>query len=147
MVDTSGWTFIFSAKAITCDGEVAEWSYLAKQLHPFQAVIWRPIDGFPSKYKVVGVNDIPKGSAIDQKIIFSVPLSERISVKVGDMIGWSSSGPGAIAFEWPPNDYATQVKFVPRTSLEVNQTIDFNTGTIQDRVYSFEVTVTQRIGN
>ena len=138
--DDSGWTFVSPAKPITCDGEVAEWRYLAKRLHTFQAVIWRPVNGYPTKYKVVGINNIPKGSAIDQTTIYSVPLNERISVKAGDMIGWSYDGPnGVIAFTFN-SKYAANVKIIYGASLDVNQTVDFNI--TQERHYSFEVTVT-----
>ena len=54
------WTIVSPAKTIACDGEVVEWRYLAKQLHAFQAVIWKPIEGFPSTFTVVGINEIPK---------------------------------------------------------------------------------------
>ena len=135
------------AKTITCDGEVAKWRYLAKQLHPFQAVIWRPVDGFPSKYKVVGINEIPKGSAIEEAIIYHVPMSERISVKAGDMIGWSFNGPGVIAFDRASSANAAQVKIVNGASLDVDQTVDFNKYAPQERDYSIEVTVTQEISN
>ena len=142
--DASGWTFVSPAKPIICNGEVSEWRYLAKQLHPFQAVIWRPVDAFESRYKVVGINNIPKGSAIDQTTIYSVPSNERISVKAGDMIGWSFGGPAGVIAASFDSKYAAQVKMVKGASLDVNQSVDFKH--TQDRAYSIEVTVIQGLG-
>ena len=120
---------------------MAKWRYLAKQLHSFQAIIWRKIEGFPAKFKVVGINDIPAGSVIDQEITYSVPESERISVKAGDMIGWSH-GPGVVAWIDEGSGHLAKIWYVSRSAhptLDENQIVQF--AYLQDRQYSIEVTV------
>ena len=129
------------AKPITCDGQVAEWSYLAKRLHPFQAVIWRSVNGSSSKYKVVGINNIPKGSAINQVINYHVPKNERVSVKVGDMIGFSFTGAGGVIAVTFDSKYAAEIKVIYLPLLNVNQIVDFMI--TQKRHYSIGVTVIQ----
>ena len=120
---------------------MTQWRYIAKQLHPFQAVIWRKIDDFPSKFKVIGINDIPVASGIDKEIIYSVPENKRITVKAGDMIGWSH-GPGVIAWINEGGDHLAQIWFVSRSThstLDENQIVQFSN--LEDRQYSIEVTV------
>ena len=140
LIDLNGpWTFVSPAKNITCNGEVIEWRYLLNVLRPFQAVIWRPIEAFPSKFKVVGINDIPKGTVINEEIIYSVPKKERISVKEGDMIGWS--GYQVMAFNLD-SVHDAQIKYIGvigHPTLEVNLTVEFDA--TDDRAYSIEAKV------
>ena len=138
--DTSDWIFVSPAKYIPCNGFVVEWRYVAQQLYSFKAVIWRKIEGFPSKFKVIGINEIPAGSVTNQEIIYTVPENERISVKVGDMIGWSH-GPALLPWILGGNHLA-QIRFVSKVThptLEENQIVEF--GDLEERHYSIQVTV------
>ena len=142
--DSSDWTFVSPSKYIQCNGFVVEWRYVAERLYPFKAVIWRKVEGFPSKFKVVGINEIPVGSVTNQEITYTVPENERISVKAGDVIGWSH-GPALLSWILGGN-HLTQIQYVSRINqptLEENQIVAFSH--LEDRHYSIQVTV-QAVG-
>ena len=75
-----------------CNGQVTEWRYQGKNSNAFQAIVWRPVQDSPTEFQIVGINNIPAG-AVDTPVSYAVPENERITVKSGDVIGWSFSEP------------------------------------------------------
>ena len=71
-----------------CNGQVTKWQYQGKKPNGFRAIIWRPVDGFPMKFRIVGINNIPAGE-VNIPITYTVPKYQRITVEAGDVIGWS----------------------------------------------------------
>ena len=78
-------------KTIACDGEVIQWRYFADTTTSFRAIIWRHYGG--TQYQIIGLNDItPTSNEVGREVTFDVPPGDRIAVKTGDVIGWSSVG-------------------------------------------------------
>ncbi len=70
-------------KPILCDGLVTEWHFWGSRSVIFRAIIWRRVLGEVRKYEVVGTNDIPAGYNANEKVVYSVPLEQRIRVLKG----------------------------------------------------------------
>ena len=136
-MDGDGWHMISPAKQITCDGEVTEWRYQAKQSYPFKAIIGRPVAGSSTQFTIIGTNDIPAG-AVNEQVVYSVPENDRIAVQPGDVIGWacpnavlSANLGGSDLVRWVVGHYST---------LNVTQVSDFNDGS-GNRRYAIEATI------
>ena len=65
------------------------WHYQAKISYGFHAMVFRPLDSSHTRYKVVGINDIPAGE-INKPVTYNVAEGDRIKVQRGDVIGWST---------------------------------------------------------
>ena len=105
-------------KKFHCNGEVTMWRYQAPRTIKstgFQAIVFRPVDGSTTLFKVIGVNDIPAGE-FNTPFSYMVPEGKRIRIEHGDVIGWSfqtaaitfdkSSGdPGSNLVRWAGNVY------------------------------------------
>ena len=86
-----GWTMVSPDQQFLCNGQVTEWQYQGKKSNAFRAIVWRPVQGSATQFQIVGINDIPAG-VVDTLVTYIVPENERITVKAGDVIGWSFSG-------------------------------------------------------
>ena len=125
-----------------CNGQVTEWRYQGKQSNAFRAIVWRQVEGSATQFQVVGINGIPAG-AVNTLVSYTVPENDRITVKAGDVVGWSF-GDSVLAYN---NGGGFRVRFVDgnlHDSLQVNQVHDINAG-VQEREYSIAATV-QKIG-
>ena len=73
---------------ITCSGQIDAWDYWAKSPGSFKAMVVRPDAGKDdTKWTIVGVNDITVTSILtNQKSTFAVPISDRITAQVNDVI-------------------------------------------------------------
>ena len=85
--DSSGFTMVAPTKRL-CSGQLTMWTYQGTSSTPFRAIIFRRVGGSQTQFKIVGINDIPAGAA-NVPIVYSVPEADRITVKEGDVIGWS----------------------------------------------------------
>ncbi len=137
-LDSYGLTLVEPEKRIRCNGKVTIWTYQGKYLRPFRAIIFRPVEGSQTQFKIVGINDIPAGTPNHGLVYYSVPEANQISVKYGDVIGWSS-GDSVLTFDTDANRWST-VRWLGgnmNTDLETDQILDFNSGN-EKRVYSIE---------
>jgi hypothetical protein len=121
-----------------CGGQVTKWTYQGKYSRPFRAIVFRPIEDSSTEFRIVGINDVPAGAANTQ-VVYSVPERERITVNIGDVIGWSF-GDGVITYNGGGNFLVRWLGGNLHTSLEVNQQVNINGGAGQ-REYSIEATV------
>ena len=117
----------------SCSGQVKEWRYQGKKSHGFRAIVWRPVDRSATKFRIVGINNIPAGP-INKVVSYTVPKNERITVKAGDVIGWSFgasvltyNGGGSFRVRWVGGNL--------HGSLKANQERDIRGG-VQKREYS-----------
>ena len=143
-IDSAGWTMVSPDQQFLCDGQLTEWRYQGKRSNvSFRAIVWRPVDSSAngtnvSQFKIVGINDIPAG-AINRPINYAVPESERITVKAGDVIGWSFEE-SVLAYN---RGGGNRVHWVGRNlnhTLQVKQVFDMNAG-VEEREYSIAATV------
>lgn len=88
--DGSGYTMVSPDQKFKCSGAITMWRWRAKRKsNPFRAIVWRPVGGSSTKFKIVGINNIPAQDGKDKVKTYLVPAFEQIKVKVGDVIGWS----------------------------------------------------------
>lgn len=135
--DGPGWTMVSPVKKFSCDGQVIEWQYYSKASSPFKAIVWRPIEDSDTQFQIVGVNIIPAG-ALNTEVTYTVPDNELITVKSGDLIGWSHEG--VVPFN---TGGGTRVRFVGGhlyANLVVGLVQTINQG-VEDREYSIAATV------
>ena len=121
-----------------CSGEVTEWRYQRKYSNGFRAIVFRPVDGSATKFRVVGVNDIPVGPN-NTPLTYTVPKFQRIAVKAGDMIGWSFGG-GVLGFTFGGDH---RVRWLGGGELNGDirgRELDINGG-VQNREYSITAVV------
>ena len=121
-----------------CNGQVTEWRYQAKASHGFLAIVWRPVDGSATKFRVVGINNIPAGP-VNTLVTYPVPKNQRITVEAGDVIGWSF---GAAVLTYNEGG-GYRVRWLGRNlhgSLQVYQESDIN-ACVEKREYSIAATV------
>ena len=121
-----------------CSGQVTEWRYQGKHSNGFRAVVWRPVDASATQFRIVGINDIPAGP-INSPVTYIVPKSQRITVKAGDVIGWSFGGE-VLAFDIGGTHSVRWLSGNLRDSLQTNQEHNFNGG-VQKRKYSIAAIV------
>ena len=136
--DSPGWTMVSPDQRFLCNGQVTEWRYQAKASHGFRAIVWRPVDKSATKFRIVGINNIPAG-AVNTPVTYSVPAHQRIRVQIGDLIGWSF-GAGVLTYNGGGGDRVRWLGGNLHGSLKANQERDINTG-VQDREYSIAATV------
>ena len=123
-----------------CNGQVTEWRYQGKTSYAFRAIVWRPVDDSDTQFRIVGINDIPVGAA-NTPVIYTVPESERITVRAGDVIGWSF-GESVLTFNGGGHYRVRWVGGNLHGSLQVNEVRDINSG-VEEREYSIAATVTE----
>ena len=85
--DNSGFTMVAPTKRL-CSGQLTMWTYQGKFASSFRAIVFRPVEGSQTKFKIVGMNDIPAAAA-NIPVVYSVPKADRIIVQEGEVIGWS----------------------------------------------------------
>ena len=140
LVDTiPGMTMVSPDQKFLCSGQVAEWQYQGKHSHGFRAIVWRPMDDSAMKFLIVGINDIPAGD-INAPVTYAVPKSQRITVKAGDVIGWSF-GDEVLAFDIGGAHSVRWLGGNLHGSLQANQEHDFFIAGVQNREYSIAATV------
>jgi len=127
-----------------CGGEVTKWIYQGKYSRPFRAIVFRPIAGSTTQFKIVGFNDIPAGAANTQ-VDYIVPEQERITAEAGDVIGWSF-GDGVITYNGGGDYNVRWVGGHLHSGLEVDQVLNINAGNGL-REYSIEATTDAAEGN
>ena len=111
------------------------WRYQATTSHGFQAIVFRPLDGSRTLYKVVGINDIPAGE-INEPVSYNIPESNRIKVQRGDVIGWSLEV-GAIPYDMTSDKHLRWIRGHNQYSSNDIVTFDHD----GSREYSIEATV------
>ena len=122
-----------------CNGEVSTWRYQAITSNGFQAIVFRPVDGGQTEYKIVGFNDIPAGE-INTPVTYNVSEGDRIKVQRGDAIGWSFEQ-GVIPYDsMSDSDGSNLVRWIGGRHAYSADTITFNGGS-GSRKYSIEATV------
>ena len=139
--DSSGWTMVSLDQLFLCNGQVTEWRYQGKTSNEFRAIVWRPVDGPHTQFRIVGINDIPAGAA-NTPVTYTVPENERITVRAGDVIGWSF-GESVLTYNIGGGHHS--VRWVGRNlhgSLQANQLHDINSG-IEEREYSIAATTSE----
>ena len=108
----------------------------------FQAIVFRPLDGGHTEYKIVGINDIPAGE-INTPVTYNVSEGDRIKVQRGDVIGWSFEV-GFIPYdETPDNDASSFMRWIDRRTYPAGN-ITFNEGS-GSYEYSIEATVSTEV--
>ncbi|XP_072048170.1 uncharacterized protein [Amphiura filiformis] len=76
---------LFENDVISCNGFLTTWKYFPSRAQPIKLLVLRPIG---SKYKVVGVNDVPLGSVtLGVANEYDEPELSRIAVEAGDVLG------------------------------------------------------------
>ena len=136
-VDSAGFTMVSPDKPISCCGEVTAWQYQAKNSKAFRAIVFSPVEGSDTKFRIVGINDIPAG-AVNTPVTYTVPEDQRIFVIPGDVIGWSfgdaslawNSG-GSYRVPWKGGNL--------HASLKVDQVVDIQG--VEKREYSIAAIV------
>ena len=102
------------------------------------------ISGNGTLYDIIGINDIPAGD-INQIVTYHVPDDERISVLVGDVIGFGWNSPGAVhTREGDTNDDGVLQLLFRQFSPDgfgVNDRIDASTFIPYMRAYSIKAIV------
>ena len=141
--DSAGWTMVSPDQQFLCNGQVIEWRYQGKTSNAFQAIVWRSVDDSDTQFRIVGINEIPAvpAGAVNTPVIYSVPESERITVKAGDVIGWSF-GESVLTYNVGGH---YRVGWLVRNllgSIQVNQVYDINSA-VEERDYSIAATVTE----
>ena len=121
-----------------CSGQVTEWRYQGKTPNGFRAIVWRPVDDSATKFRVVGINDIPAG-AVNTLVTYTVPKDQRITVEAGDMIGWSF-GASVLTYNVGGGFRVRWLSGNLHGSLQVNQERNIDDG-VQEREYSIAATV------
>ncbi|XP_071955155.1 uncharacterized protein [Antedon mediterranea] len=137
-LDSNGWTMVSPDQKFSCSGQVASWSYQGKTTAPFRAIIFRQIEGSNTQFKVVGINDIPAGVA-NAEVTYIIPESERITVELGDVIGWSFRQ-GVLTFNEGGDFHVRWVVDNLHNNLVHDQILDINSG-VGKREYSIEAKV------
>ena len=125
-------------QSFRCNGQVTEWQYQAKTSNGFRAIVWRPVDESATKFRIVGINDIPAG-AVNTPVTYSVPLNQSIRVQFGDVIGWSF-GAGVLTYNVGGGYRVRWVGGNLHGSLAVNQERVIGGG-VQEREYSIAAVV------
>ena len=125
-------------KQFLCSGQVKEWRYQGKSANSFRAIVWRPIVGSDTQFKIVGINDIPAG-AVNTPVTYAVPENDRITVKPGDVIGWSF-GSAVLTYNQGSTYRVRWVDGNLHASLQVDQVRDITSG-VGNREYSIEAIV------
>ena len=139
--DGAGYTMVSPDWPFICNGQVTEWRYHRRTVYAFQAVVWRPVNGSATKFQIVGINDIPTGS-VNTIVTYIVPENQRITVKVGDVIGWSFDN--HVLSKDSGGNYHVRWLGDLHGSLQVNQVHDFYSGETNggaNREYSITATV------
>ncbi|XP_072048991.1 uncharacterized protein [Amphiura filiformis] len=136
--DSPGWTMVSPDQQFLCSGTVTKWTFQGKRSKPWRAIVFRPTEGSVTEFQIVGINDIPAG-AVNTPVDYTVPESERIPVKSGDVIGWSFGG-GVITWNRGGSYKVRWVRGNLHAGLAVNQTVNIKAG-VQLREYSIEATV------
>ena len=126
-----------------CHGVVTQWRYWPARSVPFKAMVLRKVHGSDdTKYNIVGINAIPDG-AIDQSLIYQVPDNERISVQIGDVIGFAWNSPAVKYSKNPDAEDVYMIKNIPMTNLKVNDTlVPYKNRT---RAYSIQAVISGRL--
>ncbi|XP_072048084.1 uncharacterized protein [Amphiura filiformis] len=137
--DSNGWTMASPDQKFTCSGQVTAWKYQGKFSRPFRAIVFRPTGGAVTEFEIVGINDIPAG-AVNTPVNYVVPESDRITVAIGDVIGWSFGG-GVITYNGGGSYKVRWVGGNLHAGLAATQNVNINGG-VQQREYSIEATVT-----
>ena len=126
-------------KQFFCNGEVTMWRYQALSLNAFQAMVFRPVDGGHTQFRVVGVNNIPAGEIVDAPVSYNVSESDRIMVQRGDVIGWSFKV-GVLTYDIPSDSNGNNlVRYINKTQYLLHDIITFDS--YGSREYSIEATV------
>ncbi|XP_072033285.1 uncharacterized protein [Amphiura filiformis] len=136
--DSAGWTFVAQDNPFLCSGQVTSWTYQGKFSGSFRAIVFRPVEGSLTQFQIVGINDIPAG-AVNTPVNYVIPENERITVKYGDVIGWSF-GSGVITYNGGGSYNLRWVGGYLHASLVVDQIVNINGGA-GAREYSIEATV------
>ena len=64
------------------------WEFWVRKSGRFRAAVFRPDVGNPTRFTIIGINDITVSSdMINQKVSYKVPFDDVIVVESGDMIG------------------------------------------------------------
>ncbi|XP_072045785.1 uncharacterized protein [Amphiura filiformis] len=137
--DSNGWTMASPDQKFTCSGQVTAWKYQGKSSRPFRAIVFRPTGGADTEFEIVGINDIPAGAA-NTPVNYVVPENDRITVAIGDVIGWSFGG-GVITYNGGGSYKVRWVGGNLHAGLAATQNVNINGG-VQQREYSIEATVT-----
>ena len=136
--DSSGWTMVSPDQKLNCNGEVTKWRYQGKKSNPFRAIVWRPVGNSDTKFRIVGINKIPAGK-VNGLVSYTVPKNERITVKAGDVIGWSF-GASVLTYNGGGSHRVRWVGGNLHEGLKANQERNINGG-VQKREYSIAAKV------
>ncbi len=142
-VDNRGFTMVAPDKRL-CRGHVTKWIYqrnisqVLASKSDFQAIVFRPILGSGTEFKIIGITSI-SGRYVQTgtPVIYKVPLYQRIEVEEGDVIGWSTDN-GIIPYNvgGPSNIRLIDL----RNGLEIGQKVDIK-ARVQKREYSIKAVV------
>ncbi|CAG2238001.1 unnamed protein product [Mytilus edulis] len=96
--------------------------------------IWRRLSS--NSYELVGFNTVTPTDV--GHFEYDVPISERISVKHGDYIGWFTAGSEVISYNEHSSYPIMNRKFTGQTSFTAGDTLDWTTSrnTITNRQYA-----------
>ena len=122
-------------KQFFCSGNVTEWRYQGKVSKAFKAIVWKRVYGYT--FQIVGINNIPAEDP-NKLITHTVPINERITVKPGYMMGWSSRDP-VLTYSKGGGNRVARLRVNTHDSLEVNQI--FVRDKFRQRAYSIAATV------
>ena len=123
-----------------CHGQVTQWRYIGHTSKPFRAIVWRPVYDATTTtvFEIVGINDIPAG-AINKPVTYNVPQSKHITVKPGDMIGWSYKA-SVLRYDLGGTHRVRWIGGNKYTGLEVNQPHNISKN-VEERAYSIQAIV------
>ena len=140
----AGYTVVAPNQQFFCNGEITTWHYQTITSNGFQALVFRPLDGGHTEYKIVGINDIPAGE-INTPITYNISEGDRIKVQRGDVIGWSFEV-GVIPYDSTQNNDASSfIRWIYRRTYPAdNITYNFIEGSGLYE-YSIEATVSMNV--
>ena len=122
-----------------CNGQVTEWRYQGKHSNGFRVIVWKPVENSATKFRIVGINDIPAGD-VNTPVTNAIPKGQRITVKGGDVIGWSF-GDVVSEFDFRGDQTVRWIGGNLHGSLQPNQEHNFLIAGVDEREYSIAATV------
>ena len=108
------------------NGEVSAWELYNTKSTEIRAQVWRPNQGYSSKFTFIGENTLQLHKDGVNKI--TVPVADRIKVRAGDLIGWYfPKYTGVMSYDHCADDYASYKVHQYSFSSKTNP-LTFNVG-------------------
>ncbi|KAL3888204.1 hypothetical protein ACJMK2_000580 [Sinanodonta woodiana] len=140
-----GYMIEHNAYVFPCCGVVTLWESQVGNPGTLQMQVWRRYS--VSNWTLVGENQaIASGAASSLTAVsYSVPVTERITVRKGDYIGWYTSNDDMVKYTadtWTGTSYPTMIHRIMMSDLYPGDNYDWtNINVYYDRYYAIRATV------